>query len=268
MLSRDSTISGVCAIRQKSSSTPDIVCCPNRLYAENYEILYKISIKAFNTILKLYPGNTAVEKAKTENGAIAVFGRGWGKELKLPQRKVVGSYFLDWILARLDSRGALQAFTAIEVQTVDTTGNYRSARENLLNGRKIVSDTFGINWENVSKRTIPQLIYKGQIFQREELCQIGLYFVAPNPIYERLIARLGGKEKLPIFPSQPASIHFISYDYSPTGITKNGFIKPLTIIDEHNTTIYKIQEAFFSLTLPKGNIFRDTINNALYSNDH
>lgn len=148
-----------------------------------------------------------MDKARQEGGAVAVFGKGWGGELRLPQRKGVGSYFVDWVLARLDACGELAELTAIEVQTIDTTGSYGNARKSLSEERKVIADTVGLNWENVSKRIIPQIIYKGQVLQREDLCRSGLYFVCPHPVYHRVLERLGGKEKLPVFPSQPASIH-------------------------------------------------------------
>ena len=226
-------------------------------------MLKRISANAFGQELNLYAGRAAVEKAIVENGTVAVFGQGWGGELRLPQRQGSGSYFVDWVLARLDNHGKLVEFTAIEVQTTDTTGNYRTARDSLLKRREIVSDTVGLNWENVSKRIIPQIIYKGQVLQREDLCKTGLYFVCPQPIYERVLRRLGGKERIPKFPTQPASIHFVSYDYTYDAIA-DGVIRPLDILEEHCTTVYKIQEAFSAMNLPDGNVYRDAIIRSLY----
>jgi len=263
VLSRDREIAGVCAIRQKTDNSATVICCPNRIYADNYKMLHTVSYRAFGEKLNLYAGRAAVTKAKEESGAIAVFGHGWGGELRLPQRKGTGSYFVDWVLAKLDSDGELKEFTAIEVQTIDTTGNYRTAREALLDNRRIVDDTVGLNWENVSKRIIPQIIYKGQVLQREELCKTGLFFVCPQPVYERVLNRLGGKERLPIFPSQPASIHFVSYDYINEE-NKDGTIRSLDMREEHCTTVYKIQEAFSALNLPEGNVYRDAIRKSLY----
>ncbi|MDY6288480.1 MAG: NotI family restriction endonuclease [Bacteroidales bacterium] len=265
-LARSGEVAGVCSIRQKTDGSPNIICCPVRLYAENYRLLKEISQNAFKYKYNLYAGKAAVEKAKEEGGAIAVFGKGWGGELRLPQRKGIGSYFVDWVLARLDKKGELAEFTAIEVQTIDTTGNYQTAREALLHKREIICDTVGLNWENVSKRIIPQLVYKGQVLQREDLCHTGLYFVAPAPVYNRVLERLGGKDKLPIFPPQPASIHFISYDKKNSAKKIDGLIAPLQIIEEHCTTVYKVQEAFSSLNLPEGNVYRDAILRSLYSN--
>jgi hypothetical protein len=264
ILSSNREASGVWAVKQKKEDSPGISCCPNRLYAEDYKILKLISNLAFKKQYNLYAGRVAIEKAKTESGAVAIFGHGWGGELRLPQRKGSGSYFVDWVLAKLDDKGELEEFTAIEVQTIDTTGNYQTARKNLLEKRAIVSDTVGLNWENVSKRIIPQIIYKGQVLQREDLCKTGLYFVCPQPIYERVITRLGGIEKLPKYPVQPASIHFVSYDYQRTDRTQIGKINVLDLIAEHCTTVYKIQEAFSALDLPEGNVYRDAIKRSLY----
>lgn len=261
-LSREKIISGVCAIRQKTPGSPSVICCPIRLYAEDYKMLRQISEKAFRQKLNLYAGRAAVDKALQEGGAIAVFGKGWGGELRLPQRKGMGSYFVDWVLARLDEKGELAEITAIEVQTIDTTGSYAEARQHLAKNREIVSDTAGLNWENVSKRIIPQIIYKGQVLQREELCRSGLFLVCPKPVYQRILDRLGGTEKLPKFPSQPASINFIAYDC--TDNPKDGEITPLGIVEEHCTTVYKVQEAFSSLNLPEGNVYRDAISRSLY----
>ena len=266
ILARDRVISGVCSVRQKTANSPNIICCPIRIYAEDYKMLKEVSEKAFSCNLNLYSGRNAVEKAKSEHGAIAVFGHGWGGELRLPQRQGQGAYFVDWVLARLDTYGELEEFTAIEVQTIDTTGNYREARRELLSSRKIVSDSVGLNWENVSKRIIPQLIYKGQVLQREDLCRSGLFFVCPTPVYERVLNRLGGKQKIPKFPTQPASIHFIAYDYLPSN-RKDGTITPLGIIEEHCTTVYKVQEAFSALDLPNGNVYRDAIRRSLYGEE-
>lgn len=264
ILSRDNTRSGVCAIRQKTQGSPDIICCPIRMYSENYKMLKLISRQAFGEDLNLYSGRMAVSRAIEEGGAIAVFGHGWGGELRLPQRKGTGAYFVDWVLARLNEKGKLKELTAIEVQTIDTTGSYREARLALMKDRIVIKDTVGLNWENVSKRIIPQLIYKGQVLQREDLCKTGLFFVCPKPVYDRVLNRLGGVEKIPAFPSQPASIHFVAYDYVIDNGTKFGEIRPLEILEEHCTTVYKVQEAFSSMNLPEGNVYRNAIMKSLY----
>ena len=265
VLSRDHLISGVCSVRQKTEGSPSVICCPIRIYAEDYKMLHLISRQAFGRDFGLYAGRAAVECARAEGGSIAVFGHGGGGELRLPQRAGTGSYFVDWVLARLDENGELAEFTAIEVQTIDTTGNYREARTALLENRSVISDTVGLNWENVSKRIIPQLIYKGQVLQREDLCRTGLFFVCPKAVYDRVLNRLGGRERIPTFPTQPASIHFVAYDY--TEPPRDGSITQLGIVEEHCTTVYKVQEAFSSMNLPEGNVYRDAIRKSLYGTE-
>lgn len=264
LLSRLREPSGVCSIKQKTSGSPVVICCPIRMYADDYAMLRLVAKKAFRKNLNLYAGRVAVDKAIKENGAVAVFGHGWGGELRLPQRKGTGSYFVDWVLTRLDGKGQLIEFTAIEVQTIDTTGNYQTARKELLDEGNIVADTVGLNWENVNKRIIPQLIYKGQVLQREELCKAGLFFVSPLPIYNRVLERLGGKDRIPQFPYQPASIHFLAYDRITPQKEVDGKIMKLGFTEEHCTTVYKVQEAFSAVTLPEGNVYRDAILRSLY----
>lgn len=261
-LARTGAAAGVCAVRAKTIGSPAVICCPIRLYADNYRLLHTIAADAFCLTLPLAPSVKAVELARQRGAAVAVFGKGWGGELRLPQRKGTGSYFVDWVLARLDDRGALQEFTAIEVQTIDTTGNYQAAREALLRNRSVVDCPVGLNWENVNKRIIPQLIYKGQVLQREELCRSGLYFVAPQPVLQRVVARLGGSDRLPQFPKQPASIHFLGYD-AAAGERPAGETARLEVVERLSTTVYKVQEAFSALTLPEQNVYRDAILRSL-----
>lgn len=104
-------------------------------------MLHTVAHKAFGIEYNLYSGRLAVEKAKKENGAIAVFGHGWGGELPLPKRQGKGSYYVDWILARLDKAGDLAEFAAIEVQTIDTTGSYQNARRALIEEHRIEKDS-------------------------------------------------------------------------------------------------------------------------------
>lgn len=258
-------ISGACALE---NTKVKVICCPNRLYADDYLLLHRIAEKAFEKKLNLYAGRAAVEKAKSEGGAVAVFGHEWGGELPLPNRKGTGNYFMDWVLVKLNSEGQIDEFTAVEVQTIDTTGNYQAGRASLLESRTNTDVTAGFNWENVNKRIIPQIIYKGQVLQRETKCKKGLFFVCNQPVYNCVLERLGGKEKLPTFPPQPASITFVAYDYlTAESPFPDGVILPLEIVDSHQTTVYKIQEAFSSLDLPEADVYLRAIEKSLYSMD-
>lgn len=62
VLSRDRIVAGVCAVRQKTVGSPNVICCPNRIYAENYKMLHLVAQQAFGCELGLYSGRAAVEK--------------------------------------------------------------------------------------------------------------------------------------------------------------------------------------------------------------
>lgn len=44
----------------------------------------------------------------------------------------------------------------------------------------------------------------------------------------------------------------------------DGTIRPLGIIEEYCTTVYKVQEAFSAVDLPDQNVYRDAIRRSLY----
>lgn len=263
----DGTISGVCSIKPMTSDS--VICCPIRMYADGYKTLQDVSDKAFGLGHKLIPGREAVNFSLRNNTpCVAVFGQRWGGELRLPQKSGRGGYFVDWVMAKLDSSGNLEEFVAVEVQTIDTTGSYRKGYESLLRDRLTTKNTAGLNWENVSKRILPQLIYKGQVLQRESLCRKGLFFICPHPVFERIMTRLGGKEGLIRYSLQPASITFMVYDHDSTHEPVDEKLVPLAQTVSHSTTVYKVQEAFNNVTLPEENVYQTAILKALgKSND-
>ena len=49
----------------------------------------------------------------------------------------------------------------------------------------------GVNWANVWKRLIPQLIIKGNIALNNKLCAKGSYFVVPDRVYQQFEKVIG-----------------------------------------------------------------------------
>ena len=58
------TLSGVCAIRQVSEGSPAVICCPNRIYADNYKMLNTIAAAYTRTDSKEVMTFSAPEKKK------------------------------------------------------------------------------------------------------------------------------------------------------------------------------------------------------------
>lgn len=248
----DGEISGACTLKPKTAGP--VICCPVRLYAKNYQILHDIARVAFGREIPLLPGN-AINKRKGE--CIAVFGKGWGKELRLPTRGRSGAYFVDWVLARLDAKGDLIDFVAVEVQSIDTTGNYRPERAAYLKERPFAgTSTAGFNWENVNKRILPQIIYKGHVLRQEPLCQKGLFFVCPTPVYNKISERLGGG--LRPYPTQPGALTIMWYDIGPP--VPPGAQRELVSVGHFTTTIDQVAMAFTAPSnLPPPQVYENAI---------
>ena len=256
----DKTISGVCTLKPIKSGP--VICCPHRLYADNYRILHDVAETAFRGAVELVPGNIAkTHTVPPGTIKVAVFGKRWGKELRLPNRGRTGGYFVDWVLARLGTEDVLEEFVAVEVQSIDTTGNYQAERDSYLRGeRSPENSTAGFNWENVNKRILPQLIYKGHVLRRERLCKQGLYFVCPTPVYDKIKERLGGS--LMSYDSQPGALSFLWYDIGTS--VDNGNLRKLEKKGEFVTTVDQVATAFTSPSnLPARNVYEDAIRAAL-----
>ncbi len=248
----DGEISGACTLKPKTGGP--VICCPIRLYAKNYDILRDIARIAFGPNIPLLAGN---DIAKRKGECVAVFGKRWGKELRLPTRGRSGGYFVDWVLARVSAAGDLVDFVAVEVQSIDTTGNYRAERDAYLKNKPFPgASTAGFNWENVNKRILPQIIYKGHVLRQEPLCQKGLFFVCPTPVYEKINERLGGG--LRPYPLQPGSLTVMWYDVGPPVAAGNQ--RGLVNVGQFTTTIDQVALAFTAPSnLPPPQVYEKAI---------
>lgn len=254
----DGSVSGACTLKPKTAGP--VICCPIRLYAGDYQILKDVAAQAFGAGIELVVGSKAsvFRSANPGKACVAVFGKGWGKELRLPSRsKTTGAYFVDWILAHVDAAGQLVSFVAIEVQSIDTTGNYQAERLAYLNGQSFAgSSTAGFNWENVNKRILPQIIYKGHVLRREPLCHKGLFFICPTPVYKKIAERLGGS--LTSIHQQAGALTMMWYDVGPP--VPAGQIRPLQAKGQFTTTVDQVALAFTAPSnLPPPKVYEQAI---------
>ena len=252
----DGLISGACTL--KPSNAGPVICCPIRLYSQNYEILRDVAMVSFGSVIPLVSASEITEKT---GECVAVFGKGWGKELRLPARGKSGAYFVDWVLAHVSAHGALINFVAVEVQSIDTTGNYRNERETYLREEAFAGkSTAGFNWENVNKRILPQIIYKGHVLRQEPLCQKGLFFVCPTPVYNKISERLGGG--LRPYAMQPGSLTIMWYDIGPPA--ESGNRRDLVSVGQFTTTIDQVALAFTAPSnLPPAQVYENAIRASL-----
>jgi hypothetical protein len=265
---------GACSLEQTKGAP--VIICPNRLYANNHAILADIALQAFGPGVSLT--KSADIKARKAAGTltgkeVAVFGRYWGSELKIPQPKassedVTGGFSIDYVLALLNTAGDMVDFTAAEIQSIDTTDTYGASSKAYFahrpftdaKGNTLGWTAAGFNWANVSKRILPQLIYKGSVLRREKFCTRGLFFVVPTAVLNKIIARLGGK---PLeYPIATGTITFQAYDLADD--PGPGVHRALVKGETYTTTVEQVGYAFVSpVNLPTMGVYENAIKAAL-----
>ena len=268
---------GACSVQPLALGEP-VICCPNRMYAEDFRVLRELAEEVFGADCVLVKPSDASARqlglgAPLTGKEVAVFGKYWGKELPLPRPKggktgASSTYYVDWILAKLTATGELDEIIAVEVQTIDTTGNYSDQAQSFFKGEKFTGGTVrspeysnaGMNWENVNKRILPQLIYKGHVLRREDKCRKGLFFVCPKQVYDRIRDRLGGN--MMTYKPQPGSITFRSYELEDVGGL--GTQRRMNLHGQFTTTVDQVALAFTSpMNLPEQDVYADAIKRAL-----
>jgi hypothetical protein len=264
---------GACSLEALVDSTP-VICCPNRLYGSNLRLLKYVADLAFegdHRIVQPPEARRLKQRGELTGAEVVAFGRYSGQELPLPRAGAgTGSYYMDWVLVRLSVSGKVAELTALEVQTIDTTGNYRDQAGLAFHGTSFTDaqgrtpgySSAGFNWENVNKRILPQVIYKGHVLRRESLCKRGFFFACPKQVLLKIMTRLGGIGSLHEYPMQPGAVTFIAFELS--GQAGPGNIRPLKKPTTFTTTIDQVALAFTApRNLPDAGVYSFAANQAL-----
>jgi len=266
---------GACSLQQTGGGP--VIICPNRLYDNHHSVLGDVATQAFGEGVQLTKSDeiSRLKAAGALTGnEVAVFGKYWGSELSIPQPKMpddeveIGGFFIDYVLARLSKSGEMAEFTAVEVQTIDTTNSYREQSEAFFSGQTFTDQrgnspgwsNAGLNWANVSKRILPQLIYKGYVLRRERHCGKGLFFVCPTAVLNKVRGRLG--TKMLEYPIAAGTITFQAYDLGPEAAP--GQRRTLVKGETFTTTVEQVAYAFVSpVNLPPMGVYESAIKTAL-----
>jgi hypothetical protein len=263
---------GACSL-QVGDAAP-VIICPNRLYTNHFGVLVDVATQVFGQILELVsPEAHEIRRraGKLTGSELVVFGKYFGGELGIPtppgleEDEAKGSFYIDFLLAKPDSQGKVSEFAAVEVQTIDTTDSYAKAAAAYKGNLPYAGDhgadltKAGLNWENVTKRILPQLIYKGHALRREPMCKKGLFFVLPHAVFERIKRRVGGK--LTIYPPSPGTITFRTYDLGPEN---GGSERQLVFRETLTTTVDVLANAFVSpQNLPEAGVYESVLTKTL-----
>ena len=169
---------GTCSV---SSPYGDCVICPNRLYVNNFQTLKAVSKDAFGDIPCL-TYSEYVQNRRKPGPFVVLLGMHSGHEINLRN-----SCSMDWVLAKIENAKLIE-YTGVEVQSIDITGNYRDnwyAYKNISSNTVVPKSEHGLNWANVHKRLIPQIIRKSIIYSRSKIVHSGLYFIVPEIVYRK-----------------------------------------------------------------------------------
>lgn len=200
------SVYGTCSVSCGASHADgsEIIICPKRLYADQYEIFSHVLKDAWpNSNKALIIGGSPKElraKALKAQHPVIAFGQGSGKEIQINAN---GNLSMDWVLQSYTRKGDSlipEDFIGMEIQSIDITGNYRAtwdAYRKIKEGKtvtEIPNSGHGLNWANVHKRLIPQIIRKGNIYRRMDRCA-GFYFLLPDAVYKKFEEVIGDIKK-------------------------------------------------------------------------
>ncbi|MBO0358600.1 hypothetical protein J0X19_11640 [Hymenobacter sp. BT186] len=114
---------------------------------------------------------------------------------------------MDLVIAELTSSGHVKKFVSVEYQAIDITGSYFPAYTALTNSDQLKKkSTLGLNWMNVYKRYVTQLIGKG--FQHHQWNTI-MISVMQETVMNRML-KIGNINEVPLNNS---NIVFLGYKY-------------------------------------------------------
>lgn len=240
-----SIVYGTCSV---SGPYGNVIICPNRLYANKYSVLKNIAEDAFGKDVPFYFFNEYLEKASKTEKCVVCLGQHSGKEVKFGK-----SLSMDWVLALIENQ-KLQEYIGAEVQSIDITGNYRDAWHTYKNWpskkpEKIPASRHGLNWANVHKRLIPQLIRKGLVYSRSKYVKKGIYFIVPDTVYKKFEEIIG---TIPLL-STPNHESITVHSYSLGAAVAPGVSRGLALTREIRFSLDEFSQRFVAgINLPSG----------------
>jgi Restriction endonuclease NotI len=200
---------GYCSVKWNVTSGA-IITCPNRLYFGSYEVFRRPIME--------------------------IFGATQGVRLKPEQGGLHPDFTMDWVVVKADKHLSVVDFFGVEVQTIDITGSvYPAFDAYMMDRADWEKKIYGINWANVWKRLLPQVVAKAQVYKH-----LGkkLYVILQDSLLTYVLSR----GELGTMPAGQGDIVFHTYEYN--GQTGADGIRTLEFRTELPTTIEAVQRAF------------------------
>lgn len=226
----------VCTLWRRHEGVPDpasdlIFVCPKRFYAVDF-------LK--EVINHCWPGE------KPANPRVA------------PEVKMAGFGNVDFVIADVKPDGEIAEFLSVELQAIDITGTVFPAYQALRAGTDLDrKPTYGLNWDNVYKRYITQLIRKGYFHHH---WKSKIVAVIPDQVYRYITGRADFMRSTDV-KSPTVNIIFMTYRLEHDA-TRPGEYKPVLVTVE-GTSHSNLQNAILYKEAPLKEHFCEQIKRSL-----
>lgn len=231
-----STPTGVCALTAGTTRSP-VVVCDERLHGDWYATLRVVASECFGAPRFIVGGSKldmanrlseAVTPAVVAHQNVSVLGR--------------AKVNFDWILQHYDYHHKRGGFAAVETLTMEHGGSYRACLEgyrDLHAGKKSVipPSQHTINWQNLSKKILPDIIRRGMILAESQECW-GNYLLVSETTFSRIEPLIADVPERAQIAADILSVRV----YTPDRMTGSG----VRITQTANLSIKDIATAFYA----------------------
>jgi hypothetical protein len=171
---------------------------------------------------------------------------------------------VDFVIADVDNeKKHVKQFISVELQAVDITGSVEPVYQAIINSEQTMRKNFsyGINWENVRKRYITQLINKGFFHHHWKSKIIAVIQLA---LYNNLREKIHFDELAP--KSDTSNIVFMLYDFNKIDDGDGFYHYEIAYKKAIGTSHSSLMNAALYKTPPSKEKFEERILSVLYKN--
>lgn len=226
----------VCTLWRRSDGEPDpaedlIFVCPKRFYAVDF---------LTEVVAHCWPGDAP------KNPMVA------------PEVKMAGFGNVDFVIADVQDDGEIDRFLSVELQAIDITGSIFPAYQAIRAGTDLPKrPTYGLNWDNVYKRYITQLIRKGYFHHH---WKSKIVAVIPEQVYQYIVARADFIRSADVKNAQ-VNIVFMTYRLEADPARPGEFRPALVTVE--GTSHSSLQNAILYQDAPAKDAFTARIKRSL-----
>ena len=172
--------------------------------------------------------------------------------------KMKGFGNVDFVIADVDTSGDVSQFLSVELQAIDITGSVMPAYVALLAGDDLDrKPTYGLNWDNVYKRYITQLIRKGYFHHH---WGTKIVAVMQDVIYKNICERAEFMRSADV-KNPVTNIIFMAYRFDPDPESPGQFRPVLATVE--GTSHANLQQAILYKEPPSRDDFCQRIKRSI-----